>query len=577
MATQTNPYWPPDIQLQQINLERQQALADALRQQSMQGSPTEVIGGRAIPQGFLAALAPMLRAGIANKAQSNVSQGMGQLADARNKFFTQSADQMFPGGTLGQPSSQPTNQPTPPGVSGSSLSAMGLDPSQATPDQPAPQPQSPAQGGVQLPPQLKAAYVNALRTGNTDAANKLFEMAWQSQMPTDISKMAAAGGMDPRAANAGAVAKANYIAPTRLGEGAYNDPTMGVQGLPTTAPPGFINQRGPNGNWQTVPIQGGVEANRQSAEQIALGKAGATPYSGVDANGNPRPVTSVANVLAPSAPGIGNAAPAPSMPSDQAALDAFNKAGRPDGNTTPWQFDPSAQGNIAPAKQVYAAPPLGTPEYQANQAKAASDRVNSLRASASESPMRINILDNMLDLSTKGVQTGPGSEWQNNIKGLVANTPGIRDTATGKNWQGNVSDYQEFSKFAMQNASRAWQAAGGTGSDAQLDAAVKGNISNKLFPQAVQQIATWAKGGELALQAKANAQDKWMEAQGNNPGAQSSFERSWRNALDPQIYVLRAMPPTQAAQYSANLQKTDPAKYKQLVQKSQQLQAMGGL
>ncbi len=73
---------PSDIQLQQINLQRQQALADALRQQSMQSNTTEMVSGRAIPQGLLGAIAPMLRAGMANNVQGKVNTGNQDLVSA---------------------------------------------------------------------------------------------------------------------------------------------------------------------------------------------------------------------------------------------------------------------------------------------------------------------------------------------------------------------------------------------------------------------------------------------------------------------------------------------------------------
>ena len=70
---------------------------------------------------------------------------------------------------------------------------------------------------------------------------------------------------------------------------------------------------------------------------------------------------------------------------------------------------------------------------------------------------------------------------------------------------------------------------------------MEANPNDKMFPQAVQTMAKWAKAGELALQAKASAQDAWLARQGNNPAAQNQFESAWRTNFDPRIYQMKLM------------------------------------
>ena len=69
--------------------------------------------------------------------------------------------------------------------------------------------------------------------------------------------------------------------------------------------------------------------------------------------------------------------------------------------------------------------------------------------------------------------------------------------------------------------------------------------------------------GEIALQAKANAQDQFMEREGNNPVAQNKFESTWRQNFDPRVYQMQLMTPQERAQYFAK--QPDAAKLKQKV------------
>ena len=174
--------------------------------------------------------------------------------------------------------------------------------------------------------------------------------------------------------------------------------------------------------------------------------------------------------------------------------------------------------------------------------------------SAQGSPMRVNVLDNIMNLSKAGVNTGPGEEWKQSIKGYVANTPGLSSVwqkLSGKDPKDEVAGFQELQKFTYQNGLQAWQSAGGTGTDAQMASFSHANPNDKLFPTALQGISQWAKAGEIALQAKANAQDAFMEREGNNPVAQNKFESTWRKNFDPRVYQMQIMSPQERAQYIA--------------------------
>jgi hypothetical protein len=210
-----------------------------------------------------------------------------------------------------------------------------------------------------------------------------------------------------------------------------------------------------------------------------------------------------------------------------------------------------------------AAPPAGQTEFRTATAQGAAKRTNSLIEQAADSATRVNVLDNVINLSQQGVATGPSQEWRNKAKGIAADTLGI------KSWKDDVSGFSEMKKFLQQNAQRAWTAAGGTGTDAQLDAAMKANPNDTMFPQALQTMAKWAKAGELALQAKANA----MQSEGiNSPDAQAKFEQKWRGAFDPRAFQMALMAPEEARQFASK--QTDRA---QLIEKVRALKLMGAL
>jgi hypothetical protein len=113
---------------------------------------------------------------------------------------------------------------------------------------------------------------------------------YDPNVPTDATRMAVQGGQDPRTVNAAEIKKQTYIAPTRLGEGAYFDPTLGVQGLPSAAPPGFINTRDQSGNWQTNPVTNGLDAAAISKGALEAAQEGNKIMTITDGSGRQVPV-----------------------------------------------------------------------------------------------------------------------------------------------------------------------------------------------------------------------------------------------------------------------------------------------
>jgi hypothetical protein len=352
-----------------------------------------------------------------------------------------------------------------------------------------------------------------------------------------LSQYAGDGPAGQVAAARGALTKANLIEPMVAGPGStLVDPTsrMPIASIPDAS--GSQVSWGPNGPTK-APIPGALAANQANAAAESSGRYyGSGPVPAVDEFGRsvfvdpqkllPNPIGTNSNldrspqVRANPTPGAG----LPSQPS-----------------SAPGRQSPQVTNNSG---NVFPAPAPGQVQFSDKVATAAADRANQTRLLAAESPMRVNVLDNIIGLSSSGVQTGPSAEFANQIKGYVASTPGLRDVAS--KWGDDVAGFQELQKFTYQNALRNWQAAGGGGTDSQLEAASHASPSDRLFPQALQSVARWGKASELALQAKANAQDAYLAARGNTPQAQQQFEQEWRNSFRPTDFIKQVVPATNA-------------------------------
>jgi len=258
---------------------------------------------------------------------------------------------------------------------------------------------------------------------------------------------------------------------------------------------------------------------------------------------------------------------------------AFAQSGLPaselinEGNHVHWGWGDKPQQGNGPRPLLPELPP-GQAKYAEGQAKDAADRHDATVAAAQESPMRINVLDNIINLSKGGVATGPGQEFQNSVLGYAANTPLLSKVMGGA--KDRVGQFQELQKFTYQNAIRSWQAAGGTGTDAQMESMAHANPNDHLFPQALQTIAQWGKAGELAVQGKANAQDKFLATNGNTPANQIKFESSWRNAFDPKVFQVSIMSPEEKQHFAQTVLKT-PAAAKDFLAKQSLLKDMGAI
>jgi hypothetical protein len=420
---------------------------------------------------------------------------------------------------------------------------------------------------------------------------------------TDFNKQLIQAGIDPSSAlgrqlQQQQIAKTNYIAPASFRPGGYTQDAAGnVRQLPHI-PEGFqaIADPSTEGGWRIIPVGGGLEAMQASANATAAGKGAVEPVTAYDAQGNPV----FTNKTAAARGGLAAAPAAQSAPGTQAPTASGLDISRltPQQAAYLRQADPQAfangmedfirSGGVSGAQAAPGTPDAGNAsrlapaqapgftDFTSKLAGAAGQRYTDLISQAQDSKTRVNVLDNILNLSRQGALTGPNQEFMNHIKGMIADSPAL-GALFPQGWTGSVANYQELKKFMGQNALRSWQSAGGTGTNAQLDAQTEANLNKGLFPQALQGIAEWNKGGELALQGKANAADAFLGANGQTPGAQTRFESAWRNNFDPLLYQLKAMEPAQAAATVATMKAKNPSAYANLMLKAKALQNLGGM
>ena len=308
----------PDQQQNLIQLQQRQMLGQALLSQGMQplDAPNATAGGVAFRQSPLN--------GIANLAKSYLGERMSMdAAGQQARMMGQMLSGLY-GSDAPQAGAQPQQ-----GAPASGLDAGGMRAGQAGRGvQAYPVPG----GGAPTGPQLGAALAGngaAVTTmpgpltlpGHT-ARESMMLSAFSPQAyaaalgasltPTDATKMAIAAGQDPRQANAGAIAKANYIAPVSARPGGaltmpdgsmrYVLPAPQAGGMWATNPDGTL-ARDQAGQPYQVAIPGAPSITGGMAYAKTAGEGAALQYAGVDEQGNPLPVTNRTAAATQGAPG----------------------------------------------------------------------------------------------------------------------------------------------------------------------------------------------------------------------------------------------------------------------------------
>jgi hypothetical protein len=518
----------PQFQGDVYSLQNRQALAQALMGQSLQNQASQIPTNMPVVPKFNigAGLAQLGQALLAGRLQNDVAKGYGELGQ-RNM------DAM-----VGQQSGGASDASAAQGypvTDGSSVAPQASLQAGAA---------APASGGMMAPGgpynpsgmDPRAAAFLWYQLGPTEYSKQYIAPYAKA---TDATLMARAGGVNTAAANRGALAKANWMAPV-TGTGIFRDPL--------TMQPLAFNPETPAGSQPVFDASGRQVAFAPIPNAQAIMAANAAAEEGGKAQFRVRPAFQNGQPVFTTDADIAAGGGQPSGQPAAGSFAGYRAAGAP------------VVPSLAPGAQVSADKVAG----------ANADRYNQAVQFAVDSASRQDVLNNIISLSKAGVATGPNQDWINSFKGRLADSPGL-GLAAPRSWKDDVSGFTEMKKFILNNGQRAWQAAGGTGTDSQLQAAQNANPNDKMFPQALQTMAQWAKAGELAGVARANFLQQFKNAHGSAADLDQA-EQQWRNNFDPKVFQMRTYPP---AQQHALLNDMTPAQAEAFAQKYAFFQSHG--
>lgn len=557
-VTFVNPVDPVGSQIALQQLQRQQAMADALRERSFQ--PLQGNGGNIAWTQGLAQIGQALAARIMQNRIDKRTADVGyQAANATRAMF-------------GVPPIQPVEQPKAPiaeqmapnaapqptgNVPGASDMLNGQQPPQMPPQAPQQAPQvAPQEQAPQQPPQQAGGYPMSL-TGDpqTDYGyyiqnpDKYTEAVIAAHAPTDLMKTLAASGIPLNSPLAKQILQANiahqnYTAPVNGRPGSTlrdpYDPTK-VIGYDAPTVDGGIPIYGPDGQFQgykAAPGAASITANMTAAKAGA--EAGAkAPYELIQV-WNP---TTGQMELRPKSDATGGGSP------------TATGGGRGAG-----PIDAALSGG-----HFAAGPRLGAQSAANTAGTGSANAFTAIQEQAQDVPTRLMALRQSLDLVNKGVLTGPGAQSLQHWQGL-ASTFGI--PFAGK----DVSDATELNKWLSQYSARAAQDLGLSGSDARIALTVQATPNGHMQPNALKHIIPRMIGMEMGKAAYATAAGNWMQTHGADTNAQ--FQTEWRKNYDPTLFTAMQWGPESFKNWVKSLKPEDQQKYKA---KYMGLKAMGAI
>lgn len=491
------------------------------------------------------------RYGLQNDAIQGVL-GNGQIGNGGGDFATPdqaraaTANLSAPGAAPNAPMLSSAN-----GTPGTSYA----DPSQA---QASPAVTSHLADGMAQDPMFKLGFAFDPSAASTQYLNRAYPQ------PTDFVKQLDAAGIDPRSQIGRQliqqnIAKQNYIAPTSLRGGGYMfDPqTGGLTNLPTVSP-GFQVVRDPvTGQFQEVPIAGGIQAVSASEAAKAGAQAGAkaavTPYSFTGPDG--RTINTTQGNYVGAVTGQGVPTTSVSTPDQVAGTLAARatqmvKEGIPDDVAQAWLQRQLRAANIgakpvADAGGIPGAISGPSPGYTTGQdtvAKSNAQRYQAVMDAGQNAASRMNVYDNLRGLLNNGVQTGYGTQWQNHALSVIMNTPVLSSMIPDSAKKGAI-DYQVAMKYIAQGTLQRFQGQKGTGTDAQLEAVAHGNTNPEQLTGAMKSVSRYLESQDMADLAKANAQQAWASQNGFDYSKQDRFENQWREHNNPLVFQYKSADP----------------------------------
>jgi hypothetical protein len=539
--------YDPSIATDEAALQRQMALAQALRAQSLQGQGlTQMAGNVAIRNSPLEGVAKVVQALKANQLDSTTDASRQALSQKTMTAMAQLLRGDQP--TAGQP--VPNAQGSAPTVPVGDGAAQG----------------APAPGGMGLPQLLRGSVISSLGGPAMGSAYaKRFE-------PTDLErKLDAAGITDPmmrRQITQANLSKENYIPPANIRPGGYTqDPTTGqVQQYPQV-PAGFQAVPNGQGGFSVVPVQGGTKAIAESNEAGAVGSARVTPQEVFNRTTGAPEIVSRAEALGYGQ--SGNVAPSTQTARDgermKILMDERAKLAA-EGRT-----DPALEREIALSQpkpqsgRFQSAPAVGQAAGAEAQQKALSTKWEALQSQNREAANTSSYLQNIVQAAEKGAVTGPNADRREMIQGMLQ-LAGINEKVN----ENATTQTQLLDKYHNQIVTRLGQ--GGLGTDAarsMLDSAYPGKAMNV---DAIREAAGNLLGAQGMLQAKT----RFVQEPGikQDPAEYARREILFDQAADPRIWQWKNIQdPAAKKAFARSLMQQDPS----LPQRIKALEQAGAL
>jgi hypothetical protein len=237
------------------------------------------------------------------------------------------------------------------------------------------------------------------------------------------------------------------------------------------------------------------------------------------------------------------------------------------GNPFEQRRDP--RGNITTVRPLEGPASFGPGERQSLEQQAESNfrNVEANRIAASLAPQQLDQINKALKIS-EGVSTGGGGDFARKRasieSAIAAFIPGI-ETAVD-----DATKLQMLDKYLERIAADSARVLGANAStDSARESIARQNASTGYTRDAVQSVLEYAKAQTMAMEAKGDAQEKWLKQEGNKITSQHEFETKWRKAYDPLLFQLEALSEGKARDklktLSADQRKDLKRKYDELV------------
>jgi hypothetical protein len=573
-----------------------------------------------------------------------MQQGAGNAMAMQRQLLQMRAMQGLMGGGEAQQPNPTMAQGMP--VSGAAnagpLSGLSAGLGSMAPQMPAQAPQSTAGSIYGRTPQQLFQQGMLMNMAGIQGGGDLMRVAVEhdpslaAQMPTDITKMGVQGGMSAaqiQAANAAGVSKANYIAPLNARPGSIiRDPlTMKPVAFNPNVPAGGTPLFDASGNVvgiNSIPGAAGVTADMAAAK--AGGEGSVLPYSGVDAMGNPLPVTNrtaaaTGNLPLPlrnNNPGAvspgGSVAQYPDMQTGLRAMDSnlASYAGKPDAGTlgqviTKWVgsppnapayikdvtsrlgigantpvdlTNPAQRQAIATAIMLHengpgavfgggAQPQGGGAIYAAPPMGAqtfAQGQVKQMQdrwgALRDQNTSAQTVISQLQNISQLAPAAITGAEADR--RAYVNGLLSLTGISPSANDSKTATDL--LNKYSNQIIAKLGQ--GGLGTDAARSIVAAGNPNAHMSVPAIQEAVRNLSSQYQMTQAKTQLLSQY--ANGNDPAGYSKTEAAFDKNADPRVWEYMAIQDPAARQkFAAGVLKQDP----KFGQKIQTLEQMGAL